>query len=114
MLATKWMESFEMAARSESRQTVLNLFDRDALLNGTYKGGPLDRVLSKQFHFEAAAAKMLPHGMNILFLVSWHAVSPIHGGPTRKGDATFYAGVQIREDGKKEFRCYHAHFSEIP
>lgn len=112
-LAIKWMEMFQQCARAEDRHNVIQLFDKDALLAGTQKGGALDSILSKNFRFEADAAKMIPHGANILFLAPWHAVSMVHGGPTRKGDATFYAGLQIRTDGKKEFRCYHAHFSEI-
>lgn len=112
-LAVRWLQHFETAARSESRHVALQLFDHEALLAGTHKGGPLDTILSKTFHFETNTARVLSHGMNVLFLCSWHAVSPVHGGATRKGDATFYAGVQLREDGKREFRCYHAHFSEV-
>lgn len=88
----------------------MRLFDQSALICGSQKGGPLDQLQSKNFHFEMDAAKMIPHPPCILVVLQWHAVSEVHGGPTRKGDATFFLGAEMDTE-HKIFVCYHAHFS---
>ncbi len=109
-LAVRWLESFEKSARSQNKPGVMNLFDPGALICGSQKNGPLDQLQSRHFKFEMDAAKMIPHAPCILVVVQWHAVSDIHGGPTRKGDATFFLGMETVDD-KKIFVAYHAHFS---
>lgn len=110
-LAVRWMESFEAAARSQSRESVMKLFSPVALICGAQKDGPLDHILSKNFHFEVPNSKMVPRSPSILVVVQWHSVSEIHGGPTRKGDATLYLEVIPTKDNKRMFVCHHAHFS---
>lgn len=112
------MESFEKAARSQNKQGVMQLFDPSALICGSQKGGPLDQLQSKHFKFEMSASKMIPHPPCVLIVVQWHAVSDIHGGPTRKGDATLFCGIETYNDQKmgvmkQVFVCFHAHFSQI-
>lgn len=112
-LSVRWLESFEKAARAENKSGIMQLFHETALLCGTQKGGALDSILSKNFHFEVQASKIIPHSPCALVVCPWHAVSAIVKGPTRKGDSTFYIGVEPMEDGKKRCVAYHAHFSEI-
>lgn len=109
-LAVRWMESFEKAARSQNKPGVMGLFDPNALICGSQKGGPLDQLQSKHFKFEMDASKMIPHPPCVLVVVQWHAVSDIHGGPTRIGDATLFLGAEMDPKGNR-FLCYHAHFS---
>ena len=104
------MQSFEAAARSENKQAVMRLFHPSALIWGTHKNGPLDRVMSKNFKFEIDASKMLPHSPCVLVATPWTAVSEIDGGPTYSGDATFFLGAEMDEKGNR-FVAYHAHLS---
>lgn len=109
-LGVKWLESFTTAARSQDRLGVMRLFSEKSLICGSQKDGPLDNVLCKNFHFELDSAKMIPHSPCVLVVCSWHAVSQVHGGPTRIGDATFFIGAEPTETGQR-FVAYHAHFS---
>lgn len=106
------MESFETAARSQSKESVMKLFSPAALICGAHKDGPMDNILSKNFHFEIKHSKMIPRPPSIMVVVQWHSISDIHGGPTRKGDATLFLEVEpMIEKGKRVFVAYHAHFS---
>jgi hypothetical protein len=116
-LTLKWCDSFETAARAGQRKMILNLFSPDARLCGTQKDGPLDRIQGPNFHFERDSSRVFLFPPYALQTISWHATSPIHGGPTRKGDCTFFFEA-VREEGADGathnlFLCHHAHFSEI-
>ena len=112
-LSVQWMESFQGAARAEDKKSIMRLFSESSLICGAYKGGPLDSIMSKNFHFEISESKIIPHSPCALIVCPWHAVSQVHGGPTRKGDSTFFCGVEQMEDDKQRFVAYHMHISEI-
>lgn len=110
-LAVRWMNSFEAAARAQNRLGVMQLFSEASLITGAQKDGPLDHILSKNFHFESKQSKMIPQPPTVLVVCPWHAISEVVGGPTRKGDATLYLCIEKLPNGKQRFVCYHAHFS---
>jgi hypothetical protein len=96
----------------------MGLFSESSLINGAQKFGAMDHVLSKNFTLETSDAKILTYSPTALVIVSWHSVSTIHGGPTRKGDATFYLVAEITDPTettprKQRFVAYHAHFSQF-
>lgn len=110
-LAVRWLESFTTAARAENRMGIMRLFSESSLICGSQKGGPLDRVISKNFEFDSDAARMIPHPPCILVVCPWRSPCEVVGGPNRLGDATLFLGVEPMDEGKQRFICYHAHFS---
>lgn len=111
-LLSKWVESFENAARAENRQGIMNLFSEQALIAGSHKGGPLDSILSKGFSFHLCSAKIYTQNGFALALVPWTSNSIIANGNVVGGEATLFVGAEQMEDDRKRFVCYHAHFSQ--
>jgi hypothetical protein len=118
-LCVRWLENFQSAARSQNKAVVMKLFAEASLINGAQKGGPMDHVLSKNFHMDLADAKIFPYSPTALVIVAWHSDSEIVGGPTRKGDASFYFVAEVTQEPtattpiKRRFVAHHAHFSQF-